>query len=85
MHQIVHVAEDLFLQHADSIFDTHLGGGFGAELDQIAPGHVERIKELVGEGKVLTNPSDDDSKRVFEAGEHDHTDQFMLKFQKPRK
>jgi predicted methyltransferase len=41
--------------------------------------------KLVAEGKVLTNPSDDDTKRVFEAGEHDHTDQFMLKFQKPKK
>jgi predicted methyltransferase len=40
--------------------------------------------KLVSEGKVLANPSDDRSKRVFEAGEHDHTDQFMLKFQKPR-
>ena len=41
--------------------------------------------KLVSEGNVLANPSDDDTKRVFEAGEHDHTDQFMLKFQKPRK
>jgi predicted methyltransferase len=41
--------------------------------------------KLVSEGKVLANPSDDDTKRVFESGEHDHTDQFMLKFQKPRK
>jgi predicted methyltransferase len=41
--------------------------------------------KLVSEGKVLANPSDDDTKRVFEAGEHDHTDQFMLKFQKPHK
>ena len=39
--------------------------------------------KLVAESKVLTNPSDDDSKRVFEAGEHDHTDQFVLKFRKP--
>ncbi len=41
--------------------------------------------KLVSEGKVLTNASDDDTKKVFEAGEHDHTDQFMLKFQKPRR
>jgi predicted methyltransferase len=40
--------------------------------------------KLVAQGTVLNNPSDDDTKRVFEAGEHDHTDQFMLKFQKPR-
>jgi predicted methyltransferase len=39
--------------------------------------------KLVGESKVLDNPKDDDTKRVFEAGEHDHTDQFVLKFQKP--
>jgi predicted methyltransferase len=41
--------------------------------------------KLVSEGKVLAVPTDDDTKRVFEAGEHDHTDQFMLKFQKPHK
>lgn len=40
---------------------------------------------LIAEGNALANPSDDDTKRVFEAGEHDHTDQFMLKFQKPRR
>jgi predicted methyltransferase len=40
--------------------------------------------KLVGESDLLQNPSDDDSKRVFEEGEHDHTDQFILKFQKPR-
>ena len=40
--------------------------------------------KLASEGTLLNNPSDDDTKRVFEAGEHDHTDQFMLKFQKPR-
>ncbi len=39
---------------------------------------------LVAEAKILTNPSDDDTKRVFEQGEHDHTDQFVLKFVKPR-
>jgi predicted methyltransferase len=38
----------------------------------------------VAESKVLTNPSDDNNKRVFEQGEHDHTDQFVLKFVKPR-
>jgi len=40
--------------------------------------------KLVAESKSLTNPSDDDTKRVFEQGEHDHTDQFVLKFAKPR-
>jgi predicted methyltransferase len=38
---------------------------------------------LVAESKLLTRPSDDDNKRVFEEGEHDHTDQMMLKFRKP--
>ena len=39
--------------------------------------------KLVAESKILTNPSDDNTKRVFEAGEHDRTDQFVLKFRKP--
>jgi predicted methyltransferase len=39
--------------------------------------------KLVAESKILTNASDDNTKRVFEAGEHDHTDQFVLKFRKP--
>lgn len=40
--------------------------------------------KLVDESNILTNPADDDTKRVFEEGEHDHTDQMVLKFQKPR-
>ena len=40
--------------------------------------------KLVAEGKDLANDTDDLTKRVFEAGEHDHTNQFMLKFRKPR-
>ncbi len=39
--------------------------------------------KLVAESKILTRPADDDAKRVFEAGEHDHTDQMVLKFRKP--
>ena len=39
--------------------------------------------KLAAESKILTNPADDNTKKVFEAGEHDHTDQFVLKFQKP--
>jgi predicted methyltransferase len=39
--------------------------------------------KLVAESKILTRPTDDDSKRVFEAGEHDNTDQMVLKFRKP--
>ena len=39
--------------------------------------------KLVAESKILTRPNDDDSKRVFEQGEHDNTDQMVLKFRKP--
>jgi predicted methyltransferase len=39
--------------------------------------------KLVAESKMLTRPQDDDTKRVFEEGEHDHTDQMVLKFRKP--
>jgi predicted methyltransferase len=39
--------------------------------------------KLAAEGKDLANQADDDTKRVFEEGEHDHTDQFLLKFRKP--
>ena len=40
--------------------------------------------KLAAESQILANPSDDKAKRVFEQGEHDHTDQFVLKFVKPR-
>jgi predicted methyltransferase len=39
--------------------------------------------KLVAESNMLTRPQDDDTKRVFEEGEHDHTDQMVLKFRKP--
>jgi predicted methyltransferase len=53
--------------------------------EDIAKQEVEAAGfKLVAEGHALDNPSDDRSKKVFEAGEHDRTDQFMLKFQKPR-
>jgi predicted methyltransferase len=39
--------------------------------------------KLVAESDALKNPADDNNKRVLEAGEHDHTDQFVLKFRKP--
>ncbi len=39
--------------------------------------------KLVAESKILTNSADDNTKKVFEQGEHDHTDQFVLKFRKP--
>ena len=38
---------------------------------------------FVKASNVLANPKDDTNKRVFEEGEHDHTDQFVLMFRKP--
>jgi predicted methyltransferase len=38
--------------------------------------------KLVGESKILTRDADDKTKKVFEAGEHDNTDQFVLKFKR---
>jgi predicted methyltransferase len=75
------------------IIDHRAAKGAGAGVtetlhrmdEDIAKQEVEAAGfKLVSEGAVLKNPSDDNTKRVFEAGEHDHTDQFMLKFQKPR-
>jgi predicted methyltransferase len=40
--------------------------------------------KLVAEGHDLTFPGDDGSQRVFETGVRGKTNQFMLKFQKPR-
>ena len=39
--------------------------------------------KLVAESKMLTRADDDNTKRIFEEGEHDHTDQMVLKFRKP--
>jgi len=41
--------------------------------------------KLVAEGKELNYSSDDGTKRVFEADVRGKTNQFMLKFQKPRR
>ena len=38
---------------------------------------------FVKSGNVVANPNDDLNKRVFEEGEHDRTDQFLLMFRKP--
>ena len=38
---------------------------------------------FVKSGNVVANPKDDVIKRVFEEGEHDRTDQFLLMFRKP--
>jgi predicted methyltransferase len=40
--------------------------------------------KLVGESDALRNPADDRSLRVFDPAIRGHTDQFLLKFQKPR-
>jgi predicted methyltransferase len=40
--------------------------------------------KLVAEGHDLSFPGDDGSQRVFESGVRGKTNQFMLKFQKPR-
>ena len=40
--------------------------------------------KLVGESKVLRNPKDPRDKLVFDPAIRHHTDQFILKFMKPR-
>jgi len=40
--------------------------------------------KLVGESNVLRNPEDDHSKKVFDPSIRGKTDQFILKFRKPR-
>jgi predicted methyltransferase len=40
--------------------------------------------KLVGESKVLRNPADDHQKRVYDPAIRGRTDQFILKFQKPK-
>jgi len=40
--------------------------------------------KLAGESNVLRNPADDHSLRVFDAAIRGHTDQFLLKFRKPK-
>jgi predicted methyltransferase len=39
---------------------------------------------FVASSDALRNPADDKTKRVFDAGEHNATDQYLLKFEKPR-
>jgi predicted methyltransferase len=67
----------------------------GSGLD--APDKLHRIDEdfvkkevesagfkLVGESDILRNPADDHTLLVFNPAIRGHTDQFLLKFQKPR-
>lgn len=74
------------------VLDHRAAKGAGADAtgklhrmdEDIAKKEIEAAGfKLVAESKILTNPADDNTKRVFEAGEHDHTDQFVLKFRKP--
>ena len=39
--------------------------------------------KLVSESKMLTRSDDNNTKKIFEDGEHDHTDQMVLKVRKP--
>jgi predicted methyltransferase len=41
--------------------------------------------KFAGESEVLRNPADDHSKLVFDKSIRGHTDQFIYKFQKPKK
>jgi predicted methyltransferase len=41
--------------------------------------------KLIGESNVLRNPKDDHTLKVFDPAIRGHTDQFILKFQKPRR
>ena len=66
------------------------GAGAGAtealhRMDEdIAKQEIEAAGfKLVAESKLLTRSDDDDTKKIFEDGEHDHTDQMVLKFRKP--
>ena len=40
--------------------------------------------KLESESSILANPADDHSKNVFDPSIRDHTDQFLLKFRKPK-
>jgi predicted methyltransferase len=40
--------------------------------------------KFVGESVVLHNPADSHSAKVFDGSVKGHTDQFMLKFRKPK-
>jgi predicted methyltransferase len=57
-------------------------------LHRIDPAIVKKQVEaagfrFVGESKLLANPADDHSKKVFDKTIRGHTDQFIYKFRKP--
>lgn len=39
---------------------------------------------FAGESSILSNPADDHTQKVWEPPMHDHTDQFVFKFKKPK-
>jgi predicted methyltransferase len=71
-------------------FAMNQPGGSGAALHRIDENLVklEVMKlgfKLVGESDVLRNPKDDRLTKVFDSAIRGDTDQFILKFQKPKK
>ncbi len=40
--------------------------------------------KLVGESNILKNPADPHTKNVFDPSIRGHTDQFVLKYQRPK-
>jgi len=59
-------------------------------LHRIDPAVVKKEVEaagfvFVGESKVLADPADDHTKKVFDSSIRGKTDQFIFKFKKPRK
>ena len=62
----------------------------GKELHRIDPAVVRREAEAAGfvfdgETKVLANPADDHTLKVFDPALRGHTDRFVLRFRKPGK
>jgi predicted methyltransferase len=60
------------------------------ELHRIDPAVVRKEAEAAGfvfdgESKVLANPADDHTLKVFDPALRGHTDQFVLRFRKPGK
>lgn len=75
----------LVVDHADA---AGKGASSASTLHRIEPGYVRRQVEsagfrFVGESKVLANPADDHSLKVFDPAIRGHTDQFVYKFRKP--
>jgi predicted methyltransferase len=65
------------------------GAGETSTLHRIDEATVKQEVEaagfkLVGESKVLRNPSDPHTAKVFDPSIQGHTDQFILKFQRPK-